>query len=91
MQLEAQADADGGMVHLLLGNHEVMNLVGDLRYVAAGEYAAFAEDESAEERERWFRIFVAQRLSIGKPDEAALRVEFNNDPPTGIFRPPPGI
>ncbi len=85
MQLEAQANADDGMVHLLLGNHEVMNLVGDLRYVAVGEYAAFAEDESAEERERWFRIFVAQRLSIGKPDEAALRVEFNKDRPPGFF------
>ena len=85
MQLEAQADAAGGMVHLLLGNHEVMNLVGDLRYVAAGEYAAFAEDESAEERERWFRIFVARRLSIGKPDEAALRVEFDKDRPPGFF------
>ena len=85
MQLEAQADADGGMVHLLLGNHEVMNLVGDLRYVSAGEYAAFAEDESPKERERWFRIFVAQRLSIGRPDEAALRLEFDKSRPPGFF------
>ena len=88
MQLEEQAIADGGMVHLLLGNHEVMNLVGDLRYVATGEYAAFAEDESAEERERWFRIFTAQRLSIGEAgaaDEAALRVEFDQARPPGFF------
>jgi hypothetical protein len=85
MMLEEQAIADGGMVHLLLGNHEVMNLVGDLRYVAPGEYAAFAEDESEEERERWFRIFVAERLSIGKPDEAALRAEFDKERPPGFF------
>ncbi len=85
MQLEAQADADGGMVHLLLGNHEVMNLVGDLRYVAPGEYAAFAEDESPEERERWFRIFKARRLSIGIPDELALRAAFDKDRPPGFF------
>ncbi len=85
MRLEGQAIADGGMVHLLLGNHEVMNLVGDLRYVAAGEYAAFAEDELEEERERWFRIFVAQRLSIGKPDEDALRAEFDKERPPGFF------
>jgi hypothetical protein len=45
MRLEEEAVAAGGRVHLLLGNHEVMNLVGDLRYVAAAEYAAFAEDD----------------------------------------------
>jgi hypothetical protein len=85
MQLEEQALAAGGMVHLLLGNHEVMNLVGDLRYVAAGEYAAFADDESEEERERWFRIFAAQQLNIGEPDEEALRAEFNKLRPPGFF------
>jgi hypothetical protein len=85
MQLEEQALAGGGMVHLLLGNHEVMNLVGDLRYVAPGEYAAFAEDESEQDRERWFRIFIAQQLNIGEPDEDALRAEFNKERPPGFF------
>jgi len=85
MQLEEQAVADGGMVHLLLGNHEVMNLVGDLRYVVPGEYAAFAEDESPAERDRWFRIFSAQRLSIGKTAAASLRAEFDKERPPGFF------
>ena len=85
MQLEEQAPLVGGMVHQLLGNHEVMNLVGDLRYVSPGEYAAFAEDELPEERERWFRIFSAQRLSIGDSGEAALRAEFNRERPPGFF------
>lgn len=85
MQLEEQAPADGGMVHLLLGNHEVMNLVGDLRYVSSDEFAAFAEDEPEDERERWFRIFVAQHLSLGKPDEDALRAEFDKEHPPGFF------
>ncbi len=31
--LEAQAAAQGGMVHFILGNHEEMNLSGDYRYV----------------------------------------------------------
>lgn len=52
MQLEDQADAAGGKVHVLIGNHEAMNLVGDLRYVAKDEFAAFVGEESAEERER---------------------------------------
>lgn len=33
-KLEQEADAAGGKVHLILGNHEVMNLEGDHRYVA---------------------------------------------------------
>jgi hypothetical protein len=44
MNLEPQAAAAGGRLHLVLGNHEVMNLTGDLRYVSAAEYAAFAAD-----------------------------------------------
>lgn len=45
MRLEKEAPAVGGMVHVLLGNHEIMNMTGDLRYVAAEEYAAFAKDD----------------------------------------------
>ena len=36
MRLEGEAEQAGGAVHVLLGNHEVMNLVGDLRYVSRG-------------------------------------------------------
>ncbi|MBK7410171.1 MAG: metallophosphoesterase [Saprospirales bacterium] len=31
--LEKEAEMEGGMVHYLIGNHEVMNLGNDLRYV----------------------------------------------------------
>lgn len=90
MQLELQAPESGGMVHLTLGNHEVMNLVGDLRYVARGEYAAFAAEESSEERERWLQIYLADRQSQAnllekKPDEMLLRQEFDEDRPPGFF------
>jgi hypothetical protein len=87
MQLEAQAPEAGGMVHLTLGNHEVMNLVGDLRYVAAGEFAAFADEESAEEREKWFQAFLSERrlASESEVDEAALRQEFDERRPPGFY------
>lgn len=32
-KLEQEAKAEGGNVHLVLGNHEIMNLQGDLRYL----------------------------------------------------------
>ncbi|MGH9862686.1 MAG: metallophosphoesterase [Candidatus Acidiferrales bacterium] len=50
MALEEQAPKDGGRVIVLLGNHEVMNLTGDLRYVPPEEYANYAEANSAERR-----------------------------------------
>ncbi len=50
MRLQDEAQAAGGQLHVLLGNHEAMNLLGDLRYVDAGEYAAYGDMESAAER-----------------------------------------
>jgi hypothetical protein len=46
MRLEDEAAAAGGRVHLLLANHEVMNLTGDLRYVSEGDYALFGGPEA---------------------------------------------
>jgi len=43
MELEAQAPKAGGRVHALLGNHEFMTVIGDLRYASDGELAAFGE------------------------------------------------
>lgn len=39
--LQAEAEQAGGRVVLLLGNHEVMNLQGDWRYVHPGDVEAF--------------------------------------------------
>jgi hypothetical protein len=51
MRLQDEARAAGGQLHVLLGNHEAMNLMGDLRYVDAREYAAYADLESTAARD----------------------------------------
>jgi len=48
MRLEKQAEEAGGYVHALIGNHEAMNMYGDLRYTSAGEFAAFVDPNSKE-------------------------------------------
>jgi hypothetical protein len=42
-RLETEAAAAGGAVVWLLGNHELMNAAGDLRYVTRGGYADFED------------------------------------------------
>lgn len=46
MKLERQAAAAGGFVHVLIGNHEAMNVYGDLRYVSPAEFTAFSDPNS---------------------------------------------
>jgi len=83
MRLEREALEAGGRVHLLLGNHEVMNLIGDLRYVAVEEYAAFQDSESPEQREDGFQQF--RRGMPEEADEVGLRAEFDRLAPPGYF------
>jgi hypothetical protein len=78
MRLEAEARQAGGAVHVVLGNHEVMNLVGDLRYVSPEEYAAFAGTEDNTLREQVWAEVLAQ-------EPTALRAEFDAQFPHGYF------
>lgn len=84
IRIEGEALAAGGRVHVLIGNHEAMNLYGDLRYVARAEYAAFAEEETADERDRWFDAY-ATRSGTSDDEKAALRVAFDSKFPPGYF------
>jgi hypothetical protein len=54
MRLQREAPRAGGRVIAVLGNHEAMNLTGDLRYVSDGEYAAFTDRNSTRRREQFY-------------------------------------
>jgi hypothetical protein len=55
MKLEKQAKKAKGYLHALIGNHEAMNVYGDLRYVHPGEYASFADEKSERRREKAYK------------------------------------
>ena len=81
MRLEGEAASAGGRVHVLIGNHESMILTGDMRYVSAAEYAAFASDEDLDERAEWFEQFVARQGG----DPVEQRQVFDKSFPLGYF------
>jgi len=53
----------GGRVVGLLGNHEVMNIMGDLRYVTPANYASFADGNSENRQKAAYEEYVKWRNS----------------------------
>jgi hypothetical protein len=51
MRLQKEAARARGQLIAMVGNHEAMNLTGDLRYVSAADYAGYADRRSASRRE----------------------------------------
>jgi len=91
MSLELQAPKQNGRVIPLLGNHEVMNIMGDLRYLVPADYQAFATDQSEKRREeayRDYRSFLASHLAhhhTAYSDDEAGRQKWMDDHPPGFF------
>jgi len=87
-KLEGEAQRAGGRVYALLGNHELMRLVSDWRYVSQGETEAFKTADSADLRERALTVFSTEAekaaKAVGKPfDPAAYREQFMKEIPLG--------
>jgi len=61
MSLEREASKSGGRVVSLNGNHEMMNLMGDLRYVTPENYASFAQSNSEERRRSAYQEYATWR------------------------------
>lgn len=75
-KLAREAAKRGGRVHNLMGNHEAMNVYGDLRYAVEGEFKAFASARSAALRDRYFSKLM-EGLEQSQPDRhAALPADY---------------
>lgn len=53
-KLEKQAKRKRGRVHILIGNHDAMNVYGDLRYVTQEEFSEFAGRNSIKRLQRLY-------------------------------------
>lgn len=87
--LEIEAGRAGGQVHALVGNHEVMRLTGDMRYVSAKEYSAFVVPDSAATRDFLYTsasttVREQKRKAGEKFDESAYRKQFYEETPLGL-------
>jgi len=89
-RLERDAPRAGGRVLPLLGNHELMRVLGDWRYVSPGELRAFRNADSAQLRELVYGNIVAatrDRAAAEKMpfDEKAFREQFLKEVPLGFI------
>ncbi|PYV31194.1 MAG: hypothetical protein DMG22_17910 [Acidobacteria bacterium] len=90
-QLESEAAKQGGKVFPLLGNHEVMDMVGDLRYVTPEDYKNFADENSEKRREaEWedykkFLVFHHGHQHSLLGDDPASKQNWMTAHPLGFF------
>ena len=63
-RLQKEAKDAGGRAHVLLGNHEIMNILGDLRYVDPEEYES-----------RIVGFFGSRVLARRTPPESGIRAD----------------
>jgi hypothetical protein len=88
-RLEREAARAGGRVHALLGNHEVLAMLGDVRYTSADEFREFRTRDAEAVRELYYQRMLADRQdkakASGQPfDEAAFRSQFLKVTPLGF-------
>ena len=93
MGLQKAAPKQGGQVLVALGNHEVMNVMGDLRYVSTESFAFFKDSKTKRRQTAAFKKYVSYRkqraafFRLSKPeitvrDEAQWLAEH----PPGYFK-----
>ena len=90
MSLEEQAVRDSGRVIVLLGNHEMMNLMGDLIDVAKEGYLSFVDENSEKRRQDAYQDYLElyKRRSQLLGQEPSITPKFEKQ---WMKRHPPGF
>ena len=83
IRLEKDAGRTGGRALILLGNHEVMNILHDFRDVSPRVFAAFADGRSEDRRRRAFGEYVQVMKTRGATP--APEAEWMSTHPAGFI------
>ena len=89
-KLAKKAKKAGGHVHILIGNHEMMNMLGDLRYVHPGEYEAFHTPDSMVLRDHYYTRYEKAARDKAKQNglkfsKEAFRQKWYEEHPLGYI------
>jgi hypothetical protein len=82
MDLEKDAEEAGGMVHMLIGNHEEMNITGiaidNPRYVTVEQFVSFLPDKFKEKKEKEFKKEFEKDNDDSVTDKLSYERELKN-------------
>lgn len=90
-RLQVEAEAAGGQVIVLMGNHEAMNVLGITRDVSPAVFEQLVDGDSERRRqeafsgyEAWYRSW-AQERGLQAAEESALEEEWMASHPPGLL------
>ena len=81
MRLEKEAEQTGGKVHMLIGNHEEMNITGvafrRIGYVTPKQFASFLPEKYREKKEKEFKKKMEKSVQEGTNSDPSLDISLD--------------
>jgi calcineurin-like phosphoesterase family protein len=77
MRLQEEAAAAGGRVVVLMGNHEVLNILGELRDVNYMTYQTFAGQDAEKRQVEYYEQYVAWRTERAQATSTTFTADEN--------------